>query len=103
MDPWSFQLTGSKSRILKDLEKTDAPECAKQAVVALMEPMAEVPGFTHEDPADTWAREVPHTSADVPPRRLNERIKTRWLLDCGGHPDAFGVSQIRIEGIYEVK
>jgi hypothetical protein len=63
MEPWSINLQGTKGQILEALPGSGMPAGAQQAVTALLEMHAEVPG---------WADAEPHAL---------------WLADCKAHPE----------------
>lgn len=97
---WSHIFAGTKSEILAQLKKW-AGEAFYAAIVALMELHDEVPGWGDKDPAETWAKDVPHTDADIPPLKRSELWKTSWKVTTSGNPDAHGVTEVRIEPVYE--
>lgn len=99
MGPWSLHFSGSKQQIAEQI--TGAPAHVAQAIRLLMEPLSAAPGWTEPDPAESWATDVPHTDKDVPPPKRSELWKTRWKVTASGNPEAHGVTEIRIEPIYE--
>lgn len=117
MEPWSITVTGSKTEIQGALAKAKAPKCLVDAATALLEPLAEVPGFTEEDPnkefegmsQEAWTkmREMAHPDVRggyplIRPRTRKERgLVSYWRLTSAGHPGAHGITDLRIEGVYE--
>ncbi len=101
--PWSAIYEGSKKEIHDKVNKDSIPDEVKAAIIALLDLHADKPGWTDEDPADKWEREVPHTSADVAPPRREELWDSWWRAEAGGHPTAHSPSIIRIDPIRRAK
>ena len=100
MEPWSIVVTGSKSELLA----MKLPGCVAKAVAALMEPMAEVPGWTDDEPRAIWeahckAHPDMHNIGEKPPALRSELWDCKWKVETSGHPDAHGGAVIKIEAV----
>ena len=102
MPAWSIVLEGSKSEISAQLDSLPMPVNA--AISRLLEMHSERPGWLDEDPADTWAKTVPHVTGETAPMpRRDEVWDTLWRLTTHGHPATQVPTVITIEAIRRAK
>ena len=107
MEPWSFDMDGTKTELLAAVKASAIPDSVKQATALLFDLLPDIPGYTDEEPSVTWQREVEkhpekYSALDKPPPPRDSYLKRYWHLALAGHPDAFGVSIIRIDPIHQM-